>query len=385
MTDRDDAEMERLQQTLQEARRAPLPSATADAQRQRVQVQYLAKLIREVPASHSRWRRRRRISFSAIGMAAAAILTFGSWHLANQSATPPLAVAPQPAEVLSLRQVVGKVIATRSDGSDVMVHPNMRIADGDRVSTTAEAFASLEFDSGTLVDVSSATTLQVVERKELSLRVGRVDINVPKRPVDPDGPDSDARALAVKTPNATVVVQGTIFSVEVLPQRPEGVTEVSVTRGSVMVHAAGERYVVAAGERWRSDLPHAKGKLADTVYAPQMVAPEAVAMPTEENAETRDVPRRASSKPHAGPKKGSAAAPSSSPEAKNPSGPSAETDASSLREQNRLFDRGLQARDREDFRRAEYWFSQLLKRYPDSPLTEAASRERDTARARLAN
>jgi hypothetical protein len=43
----------------------------------------------------------------------------------------------------------------------------------------------------------------------------------------------------------------------------------------------------------------------------------------------------------------------------------------------------LRARDEGDDRRAAYWFDQLLRRYPASPLAESAERERSAARGRL--
>jgi TolA-binding protein len=59
------------------------------------------------------------------------------------------------------------------------------------------------------------------------------------------------RTLTVETPDALVVVTGTLFAVEALPGAP---TRVSVYRGSVEVGPPGQaRIAVSAGQSWRAD------------------------------------------------------------------------------------------------------------------------------------
>lgn len=76
--------------------------------------------------------------------------------------------------------------------------------------------------------------------------------------------DYDRRSggtLAVETPDALVVVTGTLFAVEVEPGAP---TRVSVQRGSVRVGPPGQaRIGVAAGQSWRADQAAAGPVAAD--------------------------------------------------------------------------------------------------------------------------
>lgn len=384
---------ERLLDILAEARRAPLPSSpslprpelgrqddasTEPSEAEQRQVQALSRLIREVPERVASARRRRRVLAGALGFsAAAAVLVlalggpFSGLFGEEQSTAGQVAVVER---TLSLKQVVGNVIVTRANGQGVVLMPDMGVQDGDEVSTTAESFASLEFDGGTRVDLSNASTMQVVEREELSLRVGRVDINVPQLPAD------QVRTLAVRTPNAKVTVRGTIFSVEVTAANQRPLTRVGVTRGSVSVFHDGREFMVRAGELWSSENPSGistEEQAANETNSVEDTSTEAATLEGDtvlDGTVAKDTVPKDTARRNRG---RSASSPSVDDEVELPQ--------SSLQRQNRIFERGLRARDQGDDERATYWFDQLLKRYPNSPLAEAAERERSAARGRLRN
>jgi hypothetical protein len=391
---------ERVLSILREARSAPLPatperrdlqrgeparSEAAREERRREQIKRLAQTIGQVPVLlHRRRTLRRRIGVATATFvaAAAAVVVFALPHsqalpeLARSGALAPVTktVAAR-SQGLILRQVVGKVIATHEDGSDVVLSKEMSLDEGDQISTTAEAYASLELEAGTRVDLASATTLESVHGRELVLRVGRVDLNVPKVP-------GVAPRLVVNTPDTQVVVRGTIFSVEVEGTGAALVTAVGVTRGAVSVFHDGQERLIEAGRMWSSAAPTETSPLFESdrgLDNDTGATVGTVSEPEGENAGPVEAP--AVVKPRAGRRAKSEPAPvAEQPEAKVDS-----AQTSNLSQQNRVFARGLRARDQGDDRRAVYWFDQLLRRYPNSPLAESAERERTAARARLSN
>jgi hypothetical protein len=164
------------------------------------------------------------------------------------------------------------------------------------------------------------------------LAVGRVEVSV-----DKDSPIT--RSVVVETPNAEVVVHGTVFAVGVSSRNQQSVTDVSVTRGSVWVLQHGvQAAVLGAGQHWSSDAKPAAGASAEpTVAAP--VAPPP--LPTSEGTPSRREPTV----------RGAARTP-------------AETKSSTLAEQSRMFQEAIDARNRGEDTRAAELFARLLARYP---------------------
>jgi hypothetical protein len=365
MTDRPSND-ERLMAILLEARSAPLPSATPvdrnDVQREeklQSQLQWLGQLIQRAPGQVVRERTVRRRWYVTLAAFAAAAMALVFVNDERHPNTPELAVVTA-RDGVKIEQVLGKVVATHADGRDEVLTAGMTLSSGDRVSTTAEAFASLGLEAGIRVDLATATTVAVVSKEEIELRVGRVDVNVPKLP-------GVARRLAVNTPDTKVLVLGTIFSVEVdganfLPE-----TRVGVTRGAVSVLHHGDESLVEAGQAWRSTKPRERqALLEEETSAPPPDAPQPV-----KAAEARPAVQTQRRRPKSEP------ASVGDTEGENEAPPS------SLSRQNTIFERGLRARDQGDPERAAYWFEQLLSRYPMSPLAESAERERAAALARM--
>src|SRR5690606_30985266 len=210
-------------------------------------IQRLNAMIRSVPATQARVRRRSQWWWGAA--AAAAMLVAAGGTLLVQTRQPAVAVhevnAPGNANV---RQLWGQVVARRHGGKTEVLGVGSGVGTGDELSTTAEGYASL--DVGRVrVDLSSATTMELLraETRDQSyrLRAGRVDVSVPHVP-------SEKHNLEVVTPNATVRVRGTVFSVEVDNGFDAPVTRVQVTRGSVGVEHNGTTQVVDAGHTWSS-------------------------------------------------------------------------------------------------------------------------------------
>jgi hypothetical protein len=173
------------------------------------------------------------------------------------------------------------------------------------------------------------------ERQAFNLRRGHVAIDIP--------PDSPPRHLVVSTPHVDVVVVGTILDVSVIEKGDEQVTEVRVQRGHVkLTHAERTVAKLAAGEFWSSRKPKpavdepSEPKETDTSAAVTARAPA----PTQ-------------------------------------------SDASTLKDENRLYRAALDARNAGGDELAVRLLSQLLQQYPTSPLAQEAKVERFRALRRL--
>jgi hypothetical protein len=173
------------------------------------------------------------------------------------------------------------------------------------------------------------------------LALGRVDVSVDK--------DSRfKRSVVVETPNAEVVVHGTVFAVAVSSQAEHLVTEVSVTRGSVWVFEKGVQVaLLGPAQRWSSD-----SQLAS--------APSPIVNPSDARelpADARALPSIASVEPHASRELVRVRVPRHQPTP-------AEIKASTLAEQSHMFQDAIDARNRGDDARAVELFARLLARYP---------------------
>lgn len=297
--------------------------ATAKTQERRAaHIDKLSTLIRSVPAERVRMRRRSQWLWSLSAAAALVVAVVGS--MLTQSPTfseSPAVVASSEAQ---LRQFFGQVVARREAGTTEILKPGSALYGGDEVSTTAEAYASLDVGRAR-IDMASATTVQLLRTgrndQAYELRAGRIDVSIPKVP-------GEYQRLAVVTPDTTVRVLGTVFSVEVGNVSGESVTRVQVTRGSVAVEHGGSSYILEAGERWTSEPPVL-----------------AVDSPDEEEPVQRVVEA---------PVRGA---------------------TSNLAEQNQLFARALGAQRSGNAKLAAQLYNRFLKRYPDSPLGPTARAE----------
>jgi hypothetical protein len=122
-------------------------------------------------------------------------------------------------------------------------------ASGDSLRTLEHARAELETQAGVRLDLGGASQLGLTavepgqKWSRVSLNLGRLDVRVPRL--------TRGEAFSVVTPQATVTVHGTAFTVEVTEARNGASrTCVRVSEGRVVVrHAAGEN-TVAPGESW---------------------------------------------------------------------------------------------------------------------------------------
>lgn len=318
----------------------PMEERPNSEARRRASIDVIAGAIRRGPP-----RRFDRIRWLLLGAAAALVATGAAW-LAHPSPERPAATsASGPARVASskLDVVRGTAVVKTGDRSSTLASDGTaRLADGDAVTTTADAEASLLLPRGVRIKLASSTELSLtrVLETEQRLRLGRgyTEISVPR----PGGPG----VFSVDTPDSQVVVHGTEFSVRVEqdPRTNTFETVVSVTRGSVFVSHDGEQRLLELGTTWSS---HAR----DTAPPPA-----------------------------------TAFEPQASPPLTPPGRPKAAHAAvapPSLAEQNRLFQAFLDARAAGDDARAVRMLDELLTRFPDTPLADQARLGRFRALQRL--
>lgn len=259
-----------------------------------------------------------------------------------------------PGAIAGLDRVSGTVVLTQ-DGKRVVAAGERALHDGDALQTATGAHAHFT-TSKSSVNLGESTELRLsrpsAAEERISLRRGRVDVSVEKAV-------ETKRAVVVETPDAEVVVRGTVFDVRVEPMQAKTNTRVHVTRGSVWVLAQGVQVaLLSAGQSWSSaaGLEAVAPAPADTptpAAGAVRVEPLGTAPPAVNKPASRETPRDAPAR------KGG-----------------------TLAEENRLFSAGVEARNRGDVGRAAELFGELLTTYPKTTLREVAQVERFRALSR---
>ena len=290
--------------------------------------QVVAALSRSIRDTAERKRRalRTRVVWG-LGLAASLALGIGVAARVHQRRLDSGSIATTVADVR------GAVVVTEGGESRVLSHGGkLSLRALGEIETAPEAQAEIRSQKS-LVHLGPATKLTVPQttpvEERYRLALGQGDVSVDK--------DSRiTRSVVVETPNAEVVVHGTVFAVGVAARSNHTVTEVSVTRGSVWVLANGVQVaLLGPGQHWSSETPSA-GVPATPVAVTQS-APSAEPIESPAPRELH-VQHRAASV--------------------------AEIKASTLAEQSRMFQDAIDARNRGDDTRAAELFTRLLARYP---------------------
>ena len=302
----------------------PVDTAERAEQRRAQVVDALSRSIRQNAERKLQASRVRRLA--GLGLAASVALGLGIALHAKSRVQEAGQVATTVAELQ------GAVVVSESGQSRVLSHgSSLTLHAVGEIETAADAQAEIHSPKS-LVHLGPATKLTVPQSTRVEeryrLALGRVDVSVDK--------DSKiTRSVVIETPNAEVVVHGTVFAVGVSPRAEHTVTDVSVTRGSVWVLANGAQVaVLGPGQHWSSENQPALAPPALPAVA-QLPEPEASAAPVE------SPPRAPRREPTA-----------------------AEVKASALAEQGHMFQDAIDARNRGDDPRAVELFTRLVARYP---------------------
>jgi ferric-dicitrate binding protein FerR (iron transport regulator) len=333
--------------------------ARAAARRERI-VQHLTELVPTLPAR--RQQRRRRTAAAVLCSAAALAMTLGLSASKYRSQARGTDTSATPSAVLA---VEGSVQVIRR-AAEIPAPPLERISVGneDEIITGARGRARASLASGAEVDIESESRVRLHSREDdasgtaapargrsegVILSSGRVAVRVPKL-----GP---ARSFAVATPEATIVVHGTTFSVARTSDAMSAIprTSVDVEEGSVAVRRNGVEIFLHAGDRWSSS-----AEPLDRV--PGQAGEFRANIELDADKQKTSVPRG-----------------SSSP--KNSRQTSASDKSSTLGAENQLLQTAMAARQQGDARRAAELATEFVRRYPASPLVEEARVERMRALA----
>lgn len=348
-------EPEALVRELSEERVPPEDPSVLAARRERM-IAGIGRTIREAAVDRDRRARRRKVLFVGLSLAAAAALVLGVSFRTLHPTKPVALAAPvaQPTRVAEVQSLTGTLVVTHGGHARVVDRNELpTLVGGDELETAADGEATLQTERSR-IQVQPATQVSVLSpsmvEERIRLALGRLDLKVSKQPHSP-------RSVVVETPDAEVVVRGTEFTVAVGSENDVTVTRVRVTEGAVWVLHQGERELLSVGEEWASN-GERKGKALVGRDSPEP-APVAI----------ESVPRAPRSV-----RKGAVNAAASRAQA---------VTASSLREQNRMYQVALDARNRGDDRKALDLFAALIATYPDGHYAELAQVERMRALKRM--
>ncbi len=321
--------------------------ADATVRRDRV-VPVVAAAIVRARAQRDRRRRTRRAWFGVSVAAAAAVaaLAFGMTRGAHPALTrSAVSVAIHAAPAAGSARAFSGVMTVEHAGRSATVDSSV-LAIGDAVTTGLDGKAELRLSDLVVASLGDSSALAIGAAgnayHHVRLDRGSLDAHVDDRV-------SSVPKLVVETPDATVVVTGTIFRVDVgRDEAGNSETLVSVAKGRVVIQRPGaDNAAVRAGETWSSAAAPPFVRPSDAVVDTSAVGPD-------RSTGLRGFSSRATSGNAAG----------------------------ALAVQNALFQQAADARNRGDAHEAADRFGELLSRYPSSPLAGEARVERMRALAR---
>jgi hypothetical protein len=309
----------------------PVDTPERALQRRAQVVAALSRAVRESADRQREQRTSRARWVVGLGLAASLVLGIGvAGHLRSSPTE-----ANQASVIVA--EVQGAVVVTESGQSRVLSRgSSLALHAVGEIETAPDAQAEIHSQKS-LVHLSPATKLTVPQattvEERYRLALGRVDVSVDK--------DSKlTRSVVVETPNAEVVVHGTVFAVGVASRAQHTVTEVSVTRGSVWVLANGVQVaLLGPGQHWSSE--------NQPVSAPPASPAPLAASPKPFKAEAAP------------------SADASLVQGSHHEPTPAEAKASTLAEQGRMFQEAIDARNRGDDTYAVELFTRLVARYPN--------------------
>jgi hypothetical protein len=277
-------------------------------------------------------------------------------HESAKASVAAMSAAPT-MQVKALEGRVDVIHAGRSTEARAGANTHLEAGDGIRTAEASQAWISMP--SGASVQAAATTTLALslpdsIHRETIELELGRVDVSVPKL--------APGNKFAVHTPDTTVTVHGTRFSVVVGEGADHALrTTVAVTEGVVAVEHGGKSVDLFPGDAWSSESNAASAALATAPPVPHRSVASHDALPPAV---------RANSGPKSAGTRGSEAN-------------FGDERSSTLSDENALMQRAMGSARKGDDRGAVALLDSLVARYPHSILKENAEVERFRALRRL--
>jgi hypothetical protein len=208
----------------------------------------------------------------------------------------------------------------------------LRTAEGSSAQIALPSGAVVAVEASTRVRLPADARSTLAER--LDLAEGRLSLRVPKL--------AGGHSLSVVTPDSTVTVRGTRFSVAVSASPTGSMTSVVVDEGRVEVRSAGRSAWLGAGDTW-SSRPAAPSVASASAASEALGAPEHGRLSSAAEAAGRSAPKAAL-----------------------PPG-----EQSSLAEENRLLEQALRKARTGSIADALADLERFQREHPRSPLTQA--------------
>ena len=277
-------------------------------------------------------RTRRRAGYAVLSLAAAAGALIGVHRYGQQ-------VAPRAGSAITFVGSVGETLAHSGANARALHAGEALQVDPGEIESAADGSAELVSSAGLGLTLGRATRVSLAglvgpgSNNQVELRQGLLTCSVPHL--------NEGQRFSVQTPDARVVVHGTVFSVQVDSRRTLGAeTCVEVTDGVVIVQHAGSETALNAGDSWGCD---------SRPSAPEPPSAPLEPAPAQGNAASshRPLPRTTAARVQ---------------------------ERGTLGEESRLFQEALAAERVGQPERAQSLLNQLLVSYPSSPLAAEARR-----------
>ncbi|HEY1534827.1 MAG TPA: FecR domain-containing protein [Polyangiaceae bacterium] len=324
---------------------APMQALPIDTEGVRFKVdrETVVTTILRVPAAMHAARAARARRFAILGLAAgfAALLGAGSWALASRASHGGSAIAGSLDGQLHISEVSGRVTRLRgrsritmAPGAAAAISPEGELVTAEKSEASVTAVNGLELKLFENTRVALAELRATRSFGTVHLASGAIRCRVPHL--------GEGERFSVITPDATVVVHGTVFSVAVGGAMGATQTCVRVEEGVVSVQTASGETRLLSAQSWGCAAP--SDDLTPNSPAPDSPPPDSPG--TSSKPERPTVPRAVADSPRLTP--------------------------GTLDEENRLFQAGLAAERRGDPKAAAESFELLLSRNPRSPLAADA-------------
>ena len=278
-------------------------------------------------------RTRRRAGYAVLSLAAAAGVLFGVHRYGQQ-------VAPRSSSAITFVGSVGETLAHSGANAHALHAGEALQVDPGEIESAADGSAELVSSAGLGLNLGRATRVSLAglvglgSNNQVELQQGLLTCSVPHL--------NEGQRFSVQTPDARVVVHGTVFSVRVDSRRTLGAeTCVEVTDGVVIVQHAGRETALNAGDSWGCDSTPSAAELPSAPLEPTPTPAQGTAASSH-----RPLPRTAARVQERG----------------------------TLGEESRLLQEALAAERVGQPERAQSLLNQLLVSYPNSPLAAEARR-----------
>jgi len=292
-------------------------------------------------------RARRRALYVGVGslsaVAAAALLVFVSWRKSG--------TVEQSAVSINVASAT-EGAALRSGETTRPVSSGVELLAGQRLETSRDGGATLRLSTGTSVVLAHDTSFRVKSQgktESFALDRGELLADVSKL--------GDGQRFLIQTPDAEVEVRGTRFRLRIVERAEDcgdSRTRLEVSEGVVEVRSSKGTARVTQGQAWPRECPQQTREVASvpaTSVGDPAPAQAGTAVRAPAPGISRPIPHVAS--------------------AQSPSGRD-----SALTRQNDLFAAAVALRRQGDSRGALRTYEQLIRRFPNSPLSENAMVER---------